>query len=163
MSLTSKSIIVTGGASGLGLAIATALSAAGASITICDISPESLASASSAHPSFRTVQADVTSDADISRVFDAAIAAHGAVDALVNNAGILDRFDPVGSVPRALWDKVLAVNLTAPMVASQLAVRHFLEKSVGEGEARGCIVNVTSAAVLRTASAGELGPEVGVA
>lgn len=104
----------------------------------------------------------MTSDDDIQKVFDAAIAKHGRVDVLVNNAGIMDRFDAVGDLARGLWDKVLAVNLTAPMVASQIAVKHFLGKEVGEGEARGCIVNVTSASVLRTASAGKSSAAAGL-
>ncbi|KAF2094861.1 NAD(P)-binding protein [Rhizodiscina lignyota] len=154
MSLAGKSCIVTGAAGGLGLAIANALHGAGASVTICDISETLLSKASEAHPQLHTIQADVTQDSDIQKVFDNAVNKFGKVDVLVNNAGIIDRFEPVGDLKREMWDKVIAINATAPIVASGYAVRQFLSREREEGKSRGVIVNVASAAIAKAVSAG---------
>jgi NAD(P)-dependent dehydrogenase (short-subunit alcohol dehydrogenase family) len=107
MSLTGKSIIVTGGAAGLGLAIAKALSGAGASITICDISYESVKSVQAANASFVVVEADVFYIADVEKVFHAAKCRFGNVDGLVNNAGVmLNSAEPIETAsidPSRAW------------------------------------------------------------
>lgn len=155
MSLSGKSCIVTGGAGGLGLAIATAFLQAGASVTVCDISDSLLSQASEAQSELHTIQADITRDEEIQKVFDAAIQKFGKVDVLINNAGIMDKYEPVADMKRGTWDRVLAVNTTAPMVASGCAVREFLKREPEEGKARGTIVNVASVAVMKSVCAGK--------
>ena len=138
----------------MGLAIANAFLQAGASVTICDISEPLLSKASESHSELNTIQADITRDEEVQKVFDAAIQKFGRVDVLINNAGIMDKYEPVADMKRETWDKVLAVNATAPMVASGCAIREFLKREPEEGKARGAIVNVASVAVVKSVSAG---------
>lgn len=58
---------------------------------------------------------------------------------VVNNAGVMDKFDPVGTLEKDVWDRVIRINLTAPYMVSKLAVQHMLEKEI-----KGAIVNVSS-------------------
>jgi len=132
--LTGKSAIVTGAASGLGKAIAEKFLKAGAKVTICDINEERLKSASkelSAHGQVHTIKADITNEESVKEIFETTVEKFGAVDVLVNNAGIMDRFDAVGTLDKELWDKVLAVNLSAPMMMSKWAVNHMVERKGG--------------------------------
>jgi NAD(P)-dependent dehydrogenase (short-subunit alcohol dehydrogenase family) len=132
--LTGKSAVVTGAASGLGKAIAEKFLKAGAKVTICDINAERLKSASeelSAHGEVHTIKADITNEESVKEIFEATIGKFGAVDVLVNNAGIMDRFDAVGTLDKELWDRVLAVNLSAPMMMSKWAVNHMVERKGG--------------------------------
>ena len=88
------------------------------------------------------MQTDITLDASIQNLFDKAISTFGKVDVLVNNAGIMDRFQPVGDMDRKTWDRILATNLTAPFELSKIFVNHVLSR---EG-AKGAIVNISSVA-----------------
>jgi NAD(P)-dependent dehydrogenase (short-subunit alcohol dehydrogenase family) len=85
-----KTVIVTGAAGGLGKAIATAFLAAGANVVICDVNPERIASADAewaqSYPDkFLTQQTDVTDEAAVQKLVDAAVAKFGRLDVLVNN------------------------------------------------------------------------------
>lgn len=132
--LADKSAIVTGAAGGLGKAIAEKFLKAGARVTICDINEERLKSASeelSTHGQVHSIRADITDEKSVKEIFEDTIEKFGAVDILVNNAGIMDRFDAVGTLDKALWDKVLAINLSAPMMMSKWAVNHMTERNGG--------------------------------
>lgn len=139
---TGKTCLVTGGAGGLGKAIATKFLEAGAHVIICDINEDRLQQASaelSVKGPLNAVRADITSADDVQRLFDDSVP---HLDVLVNNAGIMDRFDPVGDLDADLWDKIMAVNLTAPFLLSKLAVRKMLARE----KPGGCIVNIISVA-----------------
>jgi len=132
--LAGKSALVTGSAGGLGKAIAEKFLKAGAKVTICDINAERLKSAAeelSAHGEVLAITADITDEECVKKIFEATTAKFGAVDILVNNAGIMDRFDAVGTLDKAVWDRVLAVNLSAPMMLSKWAVNHMVERKGG--------------------------------
>lgn len=58
--------------------------------------------------------------------------------------------DPVGSLDKDLWDRIIAVNLTAPMMVTKLGVNHMLEKQI-----KGSIINIGSVAALRGFAAGK--------
>lgn len=142
-SLANKSALITGAAGGLGKAIAEKFLKAGAKVLIVDINEDRLKSASeelSAHGEVHVIKADITQEESVKEVINAAVAKLGGLDVLVNNAGIMDHFDPVGTLEKGLWDRVIAVNLTAPMLMSKGAVG--LEKFRSEG----VIVNVGSMA-----------------
>lgn len=157
MSLSGQSIIVTGGAGGLGLAITKALLTAGALVTVCDISESQLDALAQSHPAALGLKVDVTSESDVTRLFSSALDKFGRIDGLVNNAGVMDRFDPIGDVTKQKWDQVMEVNVTGPMLCTQAAVKSFLaKKDVGEGRSRGKVVNIASASIHRTLSAGKL-------
>jgi NAD(P)-dependent dehydrogenase (short-subunit alcohol dehydrogenase family) len=145
VSLTGKTCLVTGGAGGLGKAIATSFLAAGANVVICDVNEERLQQTSAELGEtgrLKAIKADITSASAVQTLFDEIIADFKKLDILVNNAGIMDRFDPVGDLDEALWDKVIAVNLTAPFLLSKLAVRNMLAQPTTDG----CIVNIISLA-----------------
>ncbi|RCI09427.1 hypothetical protein L249_3754 [Ophiocordyceps polyrhachis-furcata BCC 54312] len=140
-----KTCLVTGGAGGLGKAIATAFLEAGANVIVCDINAERLSQTSTELAklgSFTAVAADITSADAMQRLCRQIIGDFRTLDILVNNAAVMDRFDPVADLDMDLWHAVLAVNLTAPMLLSKLAVRLMLEKP----DPSGCIINIASSA-----------------
>ncbi|KXX76071.1 3-oxoacyl-[acyl-carrier-protein] reductase FabG [Madurella mycetomatis] len=140
-----KTAIITGAAGGLGKAIADAFLAAGANVVICDVNLQRIASvdeewAKSYAGKFLAQQADVTDEAAIQKLVDAAVAKFGRLDILVNNAAIMDDFSPVGACSREMWDRVLNVNLNGPFVTTKIAITQF-EKQVPTG---GVIINIGS-------------------
>jgi len=138
-SLTSKVAIITGAGGGLGKSIAQAFIAAGAETVLVDVNQNYLSSAvAELGDNAHGIVGDVTSDTSVQSILDETITKFGRVDVLVNNAGIMDNFAPVGDVELKTWEKVLAVNLTGPMLMSRAVVKHFLAK---EG---GVILNVSS-------------------
>jgi NAD(P)-dependent dehydrogenase (short-subunit alcohol dehydrogenase family) len=143
--LAGKTVLVTGAGGGLGKAIAAKFVGAGANVVICDVHEERLKEASaelSTKGTVKAVVADITSEESIQNLFGETTKEFNRLDILVNNAGIMDRFDPVGDLDRALWDKVIAVNLTAPYLLSKEAVRIML----AQPEPKGSILNISSLA-----------------
>lgn len=152
-SLENFTIVVTGAAGGLGKAIATAFLSAGANAAICDVSPERLASASSefetAHAGrFLASQMDITDEAAATAFIAAAVEKFGKVDMLVNNAGIMDSFDPAGETDKSLWDRVMAVNATGSFLMTKAAVNVMVPAGGGT------IINVGSVASYKGGAAG---------
>ena len=88
LALESLAAIVTGGSRGIGLAIATALSRAGARVAITGRTQGHLDSAAASAPSIHPIRADVSDSADAERAIDEAAKVFGGLDLLVNNAGI---------------------------------------------------------------------------
>lgn len=141
--VTGKVCLVTGGGGGLGKEISKQLLTRGAKVVICDINQGLLDATSkelSDQGALLTIQCDITSTESVEAMFERIVQTHGQLDVLVNNAGLMDRFDPVGDLEQNLWDKVIAVNLTAPYLLSKLAVRHFLARAATNA----AIVNVGS-------------------
>ncbi|KAH9429160.1 hypothetical protein MCOR02_010568 [Pyricularia oryzae] len=139
-----RTCLVTGGAGGLGKAVAEAFLRAGANVVICDIHEERLAQTAKELGELGPLASfvvDVTVETQVRQLFDDTAARFGKVDILINNAGLPDRFQPVGDVDMDLWDKVIAVNLTAPVLMSKFAV-----KSMATGTTGGCIINMASVA-----------------
>src|ERR1043165_1159172 len=89
MLLRDRTVIVTGGASGLGGATVDAIASAGGRAVVVDVNAEAGRSKAAQHgANVRFVQADITSDADVKRAIHEATAAYGRIDGLVNAAGI---------------------------------------------------------------------------
>jgi Dehydrogenases with different specificities (related to short-chain alcohol dehydrogenases) len=134
--------LVTGGASGIGFKMARALAENGARVLIADVDRHAVAAAQAALsglPGRVTGHvADVTDEAAIAAVFDAAGAEAGPVTVLVNNAGIVHR-DKAAKLSRATLRKVLDVNLEGAFLVAQEAARRLI--SAGRG---GSIVNISS-------------------
>jgi len=145
--LEGKVAIVTGAGSGIGLTISRLFAEQGASVVAADISEEGLGRAGETE-GVSVVKADVSSARDVEGMVGAAIERHGAIDVLVNNAGILDRFLTAAETPEELWERVLGVNLTGPFLATRRAVGPMLE---GGG---GVVVNIASVGGLRGGVAG---------
>ncbi|MFO7544612.1 MAG: 3-hydroxybutyrate dehydrogenase [Trueperaceae bacterium] len=111
--------LVTGAASGIGRACAEALAAAGYRVTLTDVEEEQgTAVAEAVGGTF--VAADLASKAGCRAAVDGALAAHGALDVLVCNAGF-QHIDPLPEFPEATWDRMLAVMLTAPFLLTKYA------------------------------------------
>jgi NAD(P)-dependent dehydrogenase (short-subunit alcohol dehydrogenase family) len=144
--LTDRVVLVTGAASGLGAATARVLAAAGAAVVIADIAEPAAkkvaADIESAGGRAAAAMVDLTVGGQIEEVVRAATEQHGRLDALINNAGI-DRTVGVGELRIEEWDRILAVNLRAPFIAS----KHALEVMKRQGF--GHIVNITSTAAKR--------------
>lgn len=124
--------------------MAEAFLRAGANVVICDIHEERLAQTAKELGELGPLASfvvDVTVEKQVRQLFDDTAARFGKVDILINNAGLPDRFQPVGDVDMDLWDKVIAVNLTAPVLMSKFAV-----KSMATGTTGGCIINMASVA-----------------
>jgi len=152
MRLEGKTAIVTGAASGIGKAIAVRYAREGANVVVTDLNEEgaqnTAAAIAAAGGNAIAVRANVADRADVDRLFDETVKAYGTLDVLVNNAGIMDNFAPVGDVTDELWDRIIAVNTTAVMRTSRKAVELFLPKESGS------IINVASIGGLNGGRAG---------
>jgi len=152
MRLAGKTAIVTGAASGIGKAIAVLYAREGANVVVTDLNEEGAVQTANeiaaAGGKAVAVRANAADQADVDRLFDETVKAYGTLDVLVNNAGIMDNFAPVGDVTDELWDRVLAVNTTAVMRTSRKAVELFLPKGSGS------IINVSSIGGLNGGRAG---------
>lgn len=151
-----KTALVTGACGGLGRAIAEAFLRAGANVVVCDINAELIADfkekVSAAYPECTLVlNADITKDEKVEEMFAEGEKMFGGIDYVVNSAGRIDRFDAVAEMERQMWDKVIALNLTAPAMISGRAIRKWLEL----GRA-GSVVNIASIAGFRGFTCGKV-------
>jgi 3-oxoacyl-[acyl-carrier protein] reductase len=139
MELKERVAIVTGAASGIGAAVAHALAAQGATVALVDRVGDGARAVATAlgEASAFAIGADVTDESDLDALFAAVAARCGRLDILVNSAGIFE-LHPFAEIPLERWERVLAVNLTAPMRLAQRAVRAM--------DAGGAIVNISSIA-----------------
>ncbi|TEA13529.1 3-beta-hydroxycholanate 3-dehydrogenase (NAD(+)) 2 [Colletotrichum sidae] len=157
---TSRTVIVTGGAAGLGLALTTSFLAANATVLALDISPSALAALPSQvpephRPRLFPVECDVTSPSSVASAFSTYLSGgpDRRLDVLVNNAGISDKMHPTADCDMEMWDKNILVNLTGPFITTQHAIKQFLQQEPVGGQ-RGVVLNVISAAGLNGARAG---------
>lgn len=149
-----KTVLVTGGAGGLGRAIAEHFLSVGSNVVVCDINQKLLADfnekVSSANPERSLVlETDITSEAALDSLFEQIEAKFDHLDYAINSAGMMDRVDPAGSVDLAVWNRVIALNLTAPTFITKRAVNSMLK-----AEVKGAIVNIASIAAFKGGSAG---------
>ncbi len=144
MKLEGKVALVTGAGSGIGRAIARLFVEEGAQVAATDIQAgglEALAAEIESlgrRPALTTITGSVADQADAEKMVDAALNAYGTLDIVINNAGIMDEFVPLGDLDDALWRRVLAVNLDGPMFISRKALQTMLPKG------KGVIVNIAS-------------------
>ena len=129
MRLGGKRALVTGGARGIGLAIARAYAAEGAEVTVGDLSDAS-------STGLRSLRLDVTDQASI----DAAMEAMGEIDILVNNAALFAA-DRTVEIERETYDRLFAVNVAGTLFTLQAAARRMIAQERG-----GTIVNMASQA-----------------
>jgi NAD(P)-dependent dehydrogenase (short-subunit alcohol dehydrogenase family) len=115
-------VLVTAGASGIGLATARAFSREGARVFICDVDTTALRAVATSDPALQQMDCDVAEPAAIAQLFATATAALGGLDALVNNAGIAGPTAACEAVQLADWQRTLAVNLTGQFLCAQHAI-----------------------------------------
>lgn len=138
-----KVAVVTGGASGIGLATARLLANEGARVVLADLQDEVGEAAARAivdegHDA-RFVRTEVTDGASLQAMLDFAVAQFGRVDIVHNNAGISEGGQDFFAPGADIWERTLAIDLTAVLKATQLEVQ--LMRSQGGG---GVIVNTAS-------------------
>ena len=141
--LEGRKAIVTGGARGIGLAVAERMLASGAEVALWDTDEPALDAAAkrlAGKGSVHVSVVDVSSAASVTAGAQAAIGQMGQIDVLVNNAGITGPNVTVWDYPPDEWRKVLDVDLTGPFLCCRAVVPRMLEKDYGR------IVNVASIA-----------------
>ena len=139
--LKGKSAVVVGGTSGIGLAMAIGLADAGADVAASSRRQEQVDEAADAIEAKGVkalrVASDVGDRASLQALLDAAIAAFGKVDILINCAGKIKRA-PTVDFPEDTWDDIMDTNVTGTLRACQIFGRHMLERGYGR------IINIAS-------------------
>ncbi|HEX8636674.1 MAG TPA: SDR family NAD(P)-dependent oxidoreductase [Pyrinomonadaceae bacterium] len=138
MNLSGNTVLITGGASGIGLAFAERFLASGSEVIICGRREDKLAEAKAKYPQIQTRVCDVAKESERKALFEWTIENHRAVNVLINNAGIQRRVDLTENED---WEKTrseIAINFEAPIHLSRLFVPHFRKRE------NAAIVNVTS-------------------
>jgi 3-oxoacyl-[acyl-carrier protein] reductase len=141
--LTGKVAIVTGASKGIGAAIATALAAAGAAVTVNYASDKEGANRTVAETTMKggraiAVQGDVANANDVRRMFEETVAAHGAPNVLVNNAGTY-AFEPIEAVTESAYRRTFDTNVLGTILPIQEAAKTFPSSG-------GSIVNISTIA-----------------
>lgn len=127
--LRGKVALVTGGASGIGLACARALAAEGARVVVADLNAEAAAEAARGVGG-ASVAVDVTSPDDVRHAVAAAVEAFGALDVLVTCAGIFHS-TPLDRLAPEEWDRIQAVNLRGTFLVAQAALDVMIPRRSG--------------------------------
>ncbi len=141
--LAGRNAIVTGGAQGIGQAIAARLLASGAAVVLWDADAALLARARAELSDQGAVEAhcvELTDEAAVTAATAAAIASRGSIDILVNNAGITGGNAPTWELAPDVWRRVIDVNLVAPFLICRAVVPHMIAAGYGR------IVNIASVA-----------------
>ena len=152
LDLSSKTAIVTGGAMGIGLGIATRLAEAGANVVIADFNQDAAAKASadlnSAGYKTAYIKTDVSLENDVLSAVDFAVKTFGGLHILVNNAGIYPNV-PVMQMNTADFEKVISVNLKSVFLFTKAASTVMINQGQG-----GKIINITSVDALHPSGVG---------
>jgi NAD(P)-dependent dehydrogenase (short-subunit alcohol dehydrogenase family) len=132
--LDGKVAIVTGGAQGIGAAIAAGLETEGATVVVADLNPPE-----------GGIRADVASEEDVSRMVDETVRRHGRIDVLVNNAGLYATLEmrAFTEIPLEEWRQVMDVNVASMFLTCKAVV------PVMRGQGGGKIVNISSGTPFR--------------
>jgi len=132
--LDGKVAIVTGGAQGIGAAIASGLEAEGAEVVIVDLEPPE-----------RGIQADVSSEEDVERMVSEALERNGRIDILVNNAGLYASLEmrAFTEIPLDEWNRVMEVNVASMFLTCRAVVPVMRDQGGGK------IVNISSGTPFR--------------
>lgn len=151
MNVEGKVVVVTGGAQGLGLAMALSIAAKGAKLALVDLNPERLAQAvkecEQAGGQAKAYTANISDEASVEQLFNDIVADFGAVDALINNAGILRDGLLIkakdGEISKRMsldeWNAVINVNLTGVFLCGREAATKMIENNT-----QGVIINISS-------------------
>src|SRR6516165_2368274 len=145
--LRNRTAIVTGGARGIGFAIAKRMLASGATVVLWDVDAAALDKAGAAlqrdasgNGRVHAAVVDVTNAVAIARAVAADLRERGKIDILVNNAGITGGNAPLWELAPEVWRRVVEVNLIAPYLTCRVVVPHMVRAGYGR------IVNIASIA-----------------
>ena len=140
LDMKGRTAVVTGGAAGIGLAIAQRLAGSGAKVCLWDRDDKALADAAKTIPGAHVVKVDVADESSVAAARDAAVKHLGKVDALVCSAGITGPNMTVVDYSVADWKQVLDINLTGVFLCNRALVPHMQKNDYGR------IVNIASIA-----------------
>src|SRR5512134_1642915 len=144
--LTGRVSVVTGGATGLGLQMATALAEAGSNVVVCSRKLENCEQAAAGLEKLGVkalgAACDVTKPEHVEAVKDATLKKFGRVDVLVNNSGRAWVAAPE-DMPLDRWQQIMDLNATAPFICSQVFGREMIKQKKGK------IINIASIAGLQ--------------
>jgi NAD(P)-dependent dehydrogenase (short-subunit alcohol dehydrogenase family) len=149
-SLHGRRAVITGGAKGIGRAIAERFAEAGAALVLGDLDEPAARAAAAAVATRHGVPVsahavEMADSASVATFADAAVAALGGLDIWINNAGIYPSA-PFLDIDHAEWDRVIAVNVRGYFVGAQHAARHMVAAGAG-----GVIVNISSTGAVKAA------------
>ncbi len=152
MRLDGKVVLLTGASAGIGKDMALLFAKEGAKVVAVarrmerleEISKEAKDLAGEVTP----LEGDVSQSSSIDNMVDFTMEKYGRIDVLVNNAGVLDNFKPLGELDDELWDRVININLTAPMKLSRKVL------PIMEKQEAGNIINISSLGGLHGGRAG---------
>ena len=142
LDMKGRSAIVTGGASGIGLAIAKRLAQSGANVAIWDMNEKTMAEAAKSLGAVKThtAKVDVSKIDQVEAAFKSTLAAFGKVDALVNSAGIAGKNAVTWELPADDWLRVHDINLNGVFYTCRTVAPHMIKNNYGR------IVNIASIA-----------------
>jgi 3-oxoacyl-[acyl-carrier protein] reductase len=146
VNLKGATVLITGGSSGIGFAIAKTLGDAGARIAITGRDERRLTEAATTLKAL-PIHADVSNEADVARTYKEVLSKFGHLDVLINNAGS-GVFKTLVEMEKSKFDAVFATNVTGAMLMAREAAKHFIDRQSGN------IVNICSTASLRGAANG---------
>ena len=145
MALDGKTAIVTGGAAGIGRAVARRFLDDGANVVVADVDEaagERTAEELADYGDVRFVHCDVGERLDVHNLIASTLDAFNDIDVLVNNAGIVHKADFL-ELREEDFDRVMRTNIKGAFLCGQAVAQHMVER-VGEGDAPGAIVNMSS-------------------
>lgn len=150
-SLEGHVAIITGASSGIGSAVAQAMSHAGAAVVVnynanSEAADQTVERLTQAGAQALAVQADVSKEADVRRLFDEATRAFGRVDVLVANSGV-QKDASITDMSLADWNTVIGINLTGQFLCAREAVRRFRLQPQDKRPARSAGVIITMSSV----------------
>ena len=146
-----KSVIVTGGAKGIGAGIVRAFAASGARVACIDVDAMAgtalVAEADYIRGEIRFFEADASNSARCKEVCDGVIGEWGGIDILCNNVGIqpVDSYVPAHELPDAMWDRIIDINLKSYFLMAKYSVPNMMERGGG------VIINTASVQGLQSA------------
>ena len=139
--LAGRAAVVTGGARGIGEGVVRRFTEEGARCVIADIDVEAGERlASELGDSVRFLRTDVTSEDDIVASIELCVAEFGALDVMMNNAGVVGVTGPIGATELAAWDRTIAILQTSVFLGTKHAF------TVMKGQRSGSIINTSSTA-----------------
>lgn len=151
MSYEGKVVVVTGAGSGMGRAMVHEFARRGARVAALGRTlekVEKVADEAVSGADVLPIRADVSCEADVQAAMDQVIAKWGRIDLLVNNAGVLDTYEPAHKVSLDDWNQVIAINATGPFLTAKHAIPHMLDQG------KGSIINIASTASSSAAGGG---------